>query len=200
MIGIALLGADRVGKTTLVAQLEKLCRAYDTTYLSLHFSGPRPHHESVYDQYLEPFSKLKETPDVVLFDRFTSEAPFYESWRRRFYDEDWQYKIESCEKKLLKIFDNDLKLYYLCPPWGSVHQRHIEEIDQLYGEGMSSWYKHCFQLTLRYNEHIAYYEFMKDYWNNFSHIPNKVMLNNAEYYTVVLDYLESRLSCNLQKV
>lgn len=195
MIGIALIGPDRVGKTTLISKAEKICRDNSKSYLTLHFSGPQPNHKSLFCQYKEPFEMVREEPDVVLFDRFISEAVFYEHIRRGYSVDDWVTATREAEEWMLNRFNQDLVLFYIQPEWEEVRDRHLEELWFTYGNSSSDWYIKEYQLNIRKREHDLYKEFMKDYWNNVTTLPVKHRIQKLEDYKSVLQYLSIRVNC-----
>ena len=54
---IAVLGPDRVGKSTLVENSYNVINEFANVE-KLHFSGPQPHHNSPIEQYIEPQNKV----------------------------------------------------------------------------------------------------------------------------------------------
>lgn len=160
------LGADRVGKTTLIEKSSQLLTDIGKNPYRLHFSGVLPHHNSPIDQFLEPFSIASfHDVDYLFCDRFSPEALFYEAYRRKSgtHPAEYSHVVES----LYMEKSEDLRVVLLCPYWNdTIKSRHEIELRIDYPRGTEWWINKM--LTNRKEEHIAYYDFMTDYLENHS--------------------------------
>ena len=165
---IVLLGADRVGKSTIIENTRLELVSRDVCVRTLHFSGPKPHHHTPIQQYLEPFqSALDENAEVVLCDRGFSEVCFYEKFRRNLeISEEWANSAES----FFASHSFDIRVYLVERPWEWTIPLHILEISTLYPD--CSDYFMDMQLKVREKEHREYYSYMKDYLSNRSLLRN----------------------------
>lgn len=161
---IVVLGADRVGKSTTVDNTRDGLIARDICVRTLHFSGPKPHHHTPIQQYLDPFqSAIEEKAEVVICDRGFSEVCFYEKFRRHIeISEEWANSAES----YFSAYSKTIKVFLIERSWEWSLPFHIIEINTLYPE-CSDYYLEM-QLKARYKEHKAYYAYMKDYLSNRS--------------------------------
>lgn len=161
---IVILGADRVGKSTIVENTKNDLIARDICVRALHFSGPKPHHHTPIQQYLDPFqSALAEEAEVVICDRGFSEVCFYEKFRRHIeISEEWANSAES----FFSAYSSNIKVFLIERTWEWSLPFHIIEIGTLYPE-CSDYYLEM-QLKARHKEHEEYYAYMKDYLSNRS--------------------------------
>lgn len=152
-----ILGADRVGKSTLVGHLQK-----ELNGQIFHFSGPQPEHNSPIDQYIIPLSQSLSSPhENIICDRGGCEVCFYEAYRRGIeIDISWVHSFESwCLSNFSNVF-----VIVVRKDWDRLMiRRHLNELSELYPNA-TSWYKMS-QLTARENEHNDYYEYMYDYFS-----------------------------------
>jgi hypothetical protein len=179
---IFLLGADRVGKSTFAKTLgksitEKLPQGESMHVRTCHFDGPKPHHNSPIEQYIEkisvPVPELSQSNlPVHLFtvcDRGGAEVCFYEKYRRGLtISEAWAQSFESWVlDKFDHVFvillkkDFDKKMVY----------RHMNEIETLAPDDATAYWKKC-QLDIRRAEHEAYYKYMGEYFSETTLIPD----------------------------
>lgn len=173
---IVVLGADRVGKSTIIENTYKDLVAKDICIRKLHFSGPQPHHHSPIQQYLDPFqSALAEKAQVVLCDRGFSEVCFYGKFRRHIeISEEWANSAES----FFSAYSSDLKVFIVEREWDWSLPFHISEINDLYPN--CSNYFLDMQLKIREKEHKEYYEYMEDYLSNRSLLPQTTIISPLE--------------------
>lgn len=161
---IVVLGADRVGKSTIVKNTQEELVSRDVCVRTLHFSGPQPHHHTPIQQYLDPFqSALEEKAQVVICDRGFSEVCFYEKFRRHIeISEEWANSAES----YFSAYSETIKVFLVERTWEWSLPFHIIELNTLY-PGCSDYYLEM-QLKAREKEHEEYYSYMKDYLRNRS--------------------------------
>ena len=161
---IVVLGADRVGKSTIVKNTQDELISQDVCVRTLHFSGPQPHHHTPIQQYLDPFqSALEEKAQVVICDRGFSEVCFYEKFRRNLeISEEWANSAES----YFSAYSETIKVFLVERTWQWSLPHHIIELKSLY-PGCSDYYLEM-QLKTRQKEHEEYYAYMKDYLANRS--------------------------------
>lgn len=154
-------GADRVGKSTLIAGIEKILVGDGKKVKIAHFSGPKPHHHSPIEQYTEVLDPLFKEGfhDFILCDRCGSEVVFYDSWRRR---------VDTCEQWATSFESYIIsrapwpKILLLKRDWCDVKKFHEKEIVEEAGGRCSAYYMDM-QLEGRKKEHQAYYEYMEEY-------------------------------------
>jgi hypothetical protein len=170
-ITVVILGADRVGKSTIATNTVKKLEAdeYDATLL--HFSGPQPYHSSPIQQYIEPFNLACETyPQVIVCDRGFAEVAFYDKFRRHIdISHEWAQSAESyfLEKSL------DVRVFIVRRDWEWSQPHHVAEILDQHPDATAWFVKN--QLEMRRAEHYAYYEYMQDYLDNRSLLPYTVL-------------------------
>ncbi len=170
---IVVLGADRVGKSTLVTRTLEEFESQNIDATALHFSGPKPQHNSPIVQYIEPLETVLQTsPDVIICDRGFSEVCFYDKFRRHVaISEEWAHAAESYfSAKASKVH-----VFMVKRDWEWSRPHHIVEIRQQ--EPDASLYYVRNQLEMRRAEHYAYYEYMEDYLKNRSLLDHTVLLN-----------------------
>lgn len=167
---IVVLGADRVGKSTIVSNTHEQFKEADIDSTVLHFSGPKPHHDSPIEQYIVPLEGVLDTyPQVVICDRGFGEVCFYDKFRRHVdISEEWALASESYfSSRASKIY-----VFLIKRPWEWSKPHHIIEIKEQNPDS-SSYFIHN-QLLMRKAEHYAYYEYMEDYLKNRSLLPHTV--------------------------
>ena len=180
----AVLGADRVGKSTFIEASYRTISDFNPKVAKLHFSGPKPEHNTPIDQYIFPLNKLlkEEKPEYVLCDRGFSEVCFYEKFRRNIViSDEWAVAAES----YFKAISSEIHIIMIQRPWEWSHPKHIQEINELY-PGASNYFKRN-QLLVREKEHIEYYTYMLNYLKNVSTLPYKVI--QPVIGQSVLDYI-----------
>ena len=165
---IAVLGADRVGKSTLVSDTLSRFRDENIDAVSLHFAGPQPSHNSPIEQYTAPLESVLDTlPEVVICDRGFSEVCFYDKFRRHVdISEEWAFAAESY------FFSRAAKIhvFLLKRDWEWSKPHHVIEIKQQHPNATPYFIRN--QLLMREAEHHAYYEYMEDYLKNRSLLPS----------------------------
>lgn len=164
---VVVLGADRVGKSTLISKAFEKFKQQDLDAITLHFSGPQPHHSSPIEQYIKPFDvALDSMPEFILCDRGFSEVCFYDKFRRHIdISHEWAQAAES----YFLSKSSTMRVFLLERPWEWSKPHHITEIKEQYPESTAWWIKN--QLKMREAEHYAYYEYMHKYLDNFSLLP-----------------------------
>lgn len=180
---IAVLGPDRVGKSTLVENSYSTISEFAKVE-KLHFSGPQPHHNNPIDQYIEPLNKAMagNSAEYILCDRGFSEVCFYEKFRRNIViSEQWAVAAESYFFSVSKSID----ILVVERDWDWAKKNHIKEIEELYPKA-SPYYKRN-QLLVREEEHVQYYNYMKDYLENVSTLPYQII--HPKLGESVLDYV-----------
>ena len=180
---IAVLGPDRVGKSTLVENSYNVINEFANVE-KLHFSGPQPHHNNPIDQYIEPLNKVasRGTAEYILCDRGFSEVCFYEKFRRNIViSEQWAVAAESYFFSVSKSVD----ILMVERSWEWARENHIKEIDEIFPNA-SPYYKRN-QLLVREEEHIQYYNYMNEYLKNVSTLPYQII--QPKLGESVLDYV-----------
>lgn len=164
---IAIMGPDRVGKSTLIENLKNHLEGDGKKVEVLHFSGPKSHHNSPIDQYTQPLENaLFRDPDYVICDRFGAEVCFYEDVRRHVtISEEW---AKTCESYFMSR--TDLDVYMVKRDWVWSLPHHKEEILYFYPES-TSWFMDM-KLKERHYEHISYYAYIESYMEKGSIIPH----------------------------
>jgi GTPase SAR1 family protein len=179
-ITVVLLGADRVGKSTIVNNTIKKLEMDGYDVMSLHFSGPQPHHSSPIQQYIEPFDMAREAyPQVIVCDRGFAEVAFYDKFRRHIdISHEWAQSAESyfLEKSL------DVRVYIVKRDWEWSQPHHVTEILEQNPDATAWWVKN--QLAMRRREHEAYYDYMFQYLNNYSLLPHTVLESPSKDHDV----------------
>ena len=182
---ICVLGADRVGKTTIISNTYKglVEKKYDVKLL--HFSGQKPHHDSPIQQYIEPFSQALEAGHpVILCDRGFSEVCFYDKFRRHV---DTPESFANEAEKFFTENSNEIAVVMVKRKWEWSRPHHIEEIKQLHpdvSEYGLSWF-----LEQREKEHYAYYEYMEDFIRTKSLLEKKTIIISPDFSTFSLHWL-----------
>jgi hypothetical protein len=177
---VVVLGADRVGKSTLVEKTKEEFQKQNIDATTLHFSGPRPHHDSPIQQYIEPLDlTLDSMPEVILCDRGFSEVCFYDKFRRHVdISEEWAQAAESYfSSKASKVHVFMVKREW---EWSKPH--HIVEIKQEQPDASLYYIRN--QLAMREAEHYAYYEYMENYLKNYSLLGHTVLLDPEYNYNL----------------
>lgn len=179
-ITVVLLGADRVGKSTIVTNTVKKLEKDGYDAKALHFSGPQPYHSSPIQQYIEPFDLARdEMAQVIVCDRGFSEVCFYDKFRRHVdISHEWAQSAESyfLEKSLHVL------VFLVKRRWEWSQPHHVKEVLDLHPDATAWFVKN--QLEMRKAEHYAYYEYMEDYLNNYSLLPHKVLEDTGLNYDV----------------
>jgi GTPase SAR1 family protein len=178
---IIVLGADRVGKSTLISSLYSHF-SKDYTTECLHFSGPQPHHNSPIDQYLLELERVK-TSELVLCDRGGAEVCFYEKYRR---NHNIPIRWAKLFEKYLKDNFTSFQYVLLKREWAWCMSKHVSEIMALNPDCTSWWLD--LQLEVRRSEHIAYYKYMNKYFGD--HTKQHVMqITTNEFTPTVINSL-----------
>lgn len=177
---IVLLGADRVGKSTIATNTINKLEAQGIDVIPLHFSGPKPYHSSPIEQYIVPFDlALENYPEVIVCDRGFAEVAFYDKFRRHTnISHEWAQSAESY------FLDKStyVKVFIVKRDWEWSKPHHISEIYAENPDSTSWWVRN--QLEMRRAEHEAYYNYMFEYLENYSLLPYEVIENTDEKYDV----------------
>jgi hypothetical protein len=159
---VIILGADRVGKTTVIDKSIELitsCNLYK--YVALHYSEIKPQFHSPIEQFLTPLKSFNPyDTGLLICDRFSPDTLFYESYRHQTgqYPKEYSHIVES---SYLGISE-ELNVILICPPWtDEIEGRHRKELTSQ-NPGCSEWWLSR-MLGIRKKEHWDYYEFMQDY-------------------------------------
>jgi hypothetical protein len=180
----AVLGADRVGKSTFIESSYCTIGAFNKNVHKLHFSGPKPEHNTPIDQYIFPLNELikEKSPEFILCDRGFSEVCFYEKFRRNIViSDEWAVAAES----YFKAISDQIHVLMIQRDWEWSHPKHIQEIDKLYPDA-SNYFKRN-QLLVREKEHVEYYNYMLNYLEHTSTLPFQVI--KPRIAESVLDYI-----------
>lgn len=168
---IILLGADNVGKTTIINNSFSTIKKYmpGTTACYKHFSAPLPGDAPLkqfydYKSYLEDSNELT---DYIYIDRAWPEARFYETFRRG----NDNISINDCLELESDFLDFAKErgyspaIYLIYKPWLFIEKFHMDELlnnteftqesARLNGESLS--------LNNREKEHAEYYLYMLEY-------------------------------------
>lgn len=185
-VTVVLLGADRVGKSTIIENTLRRFRHRNIHATALHFSEPQPHHSSPIEQYIGPFnSVLERTPEFVLCDRGFSEVCFYDEFRRRIsISHEW---AQAAESYFLER-SSDVKVFLLEREWKWSQPHHLIEVREEYPEATAWWIKN--KMKAREAEHYAYYGYMHNYLNRYSLLPHTVLRDTDKDFNL-LDHLVS---------
>lgn len=180
-VTLVLLGADRVGKSTIAANtlVDLDCRGYKGyKAMSLHFSGPKPWHSSPIEQYTEELDKaLTHAPKVIICDRFGAEVAFYDKFRRNVdISHEWAQAVEAYFAQRSK----EVQVYMVKRDWEWSRHHHIIEIRKEFPDCSLWWMKT--QLAMRKAEHEAYYEYMLDYLKNYSMLPYEILEKTSSVF------------------
>lgn len=176
-----LLGADRVGKSTIVKNTIDRFGRKDVDAIALHFSGPQPNHSSPIQQYIEPFeSVLEMMPEFVICDRGFSEVCFYDEFRRHItISPQW---AQSAESYFLER-SSRLHVFLVERDWEWSEPHHLAEVLEQYPDATAWWVKN--QMKAREAEHYAYYDYMHNYLNLHSLLPHTVIRDSDIDYNLV---------------
>lgn len=160
---VVVLGADRVGKTSLIERSMETTVSRGKTPYRLHFSGILPHHNSPIDQFLDPLSLggLQDLDiDVLFCDRFSPDMIFYERYRRQTggHPVEYSHVVESTYMSK----SESLHVILLNPQWnGTMEQRHRDELVSDYPRASEWWIRQM--ISQRKQEHTEYYQFIVNY-------------------------------------
>lgn len=188
---IAVLGPDRVGKTTFISNSkDRVLTDHPNLHPNtLHFAGPKQEHNNPIEQYTQPLDFIVNNfnstniarQHIIFCDRGFSEVCFYDKVRRNIITSDqWAVAAES----YFKQSSDSLSILLIERSWEWSKPFHKKEIDDLYPNA-TRYYKYC-QLLNRENEHRQYYEYMKNYLNKVSTLPYKSI--SPEINESVFDY------------
>lgn len=188
MHSIIVLGADRVGKTTLVNNTSAFLRCGDYDVQMMHFSEIRPWHHSPVDQFRDALTNIEAPgPDVLLIDRFVSDTLFYEETRKQMPGIDPACSQEP-ESLLLEI-SRKVDVVIVQQGWTQeMIDRHIHELRNTNPRATTYWINA--QLELRMKEHHDYYKHTTEYFKTRSlltHIHNIHIIPGAHLYTMCPD-------------
>jgi hypothetical protein len=176
---LVILGADRVGKSTMIADLKNSLLGCSVERLNqvvtLHFSGPKPHHDSPIEQYTDPLDLAinNPSPNVIICDRGFSEVCFYEKYRRGVdISEEWAWTAES----YFASRASRIRVFMIKRDWEWSKPFHIQELNNEYPD-CTKYFLNS-KLKAREAEHHAYYKYMEDYLKNRSLLPSTIFNHN----------------------
>lgn len=170
---LIILGADRVGKSTLVQSVSRHLKSRDKTYTNLHFDGPKHWHNSPIQQYTEAIDLVPSSVDWVICDRGGSEVCFYEKYRRNIdIDHTWAQRFEEYVETNFAWH----KTILIKRDWEWCRPHHIEEINRLWPNCTDYWRNS--QLNMRKAEHECYYEYMDRYFSYISKLMPTILETN----------------------
>lgn len=178
---IFLLGADRVGKSTFAQNIHQSITQHGVqnkkiNIIHCHFDGPKPHHNSPIEQYIEKIQpELNNTTldhclddKYFICDRGGAEVCFYEKYRRGLtIPETWAQSFESWALDKFTTVNTIL----LEANFEDILHRHENEINLTAPRNATAYWKQC-QLDIRRAEHKAYYEYMHNYLTKTTLIPS----------------------------
>jgi hypothetical protein len=166
-----LLGADRVGKSTIIQNTLERIQRRNLDATALHFAGPKPFHSTPIDQYIEPFDQaLESMPEFVLCDRGFSEVCFYDKFRRHI---DISYEWAQAAESYFMEKSSVIKVFLVERDWEWSEPHHIAEVKEQYPDATAWWIKN--QVNARKAEHYAYYDYMHNYLEHYSLLPYTVL-------------------------
>lgn len=180
---LIVLGADRVGKSMIIANTKKLIESAGQTALVWHFSQVKPFHHSPIDQFLGAFERLEnlidqnKKPDYLLLDRFVPDTLFYEPYRNRFreIDPSWALAVES----RLESYSDVTEYLLLKKPWDNeMIERHVEEITKENSNASQYWID--INVEVRRQEHEDYYTHTENFLQNRSLFGHRVLPDDPE--------------------
>ena len=189
---VIVLGADRVGKSTLIANTKKLIDETNCcSYKTLHFSEVKPQHNSPIEQFVTKLDEVKAAgkPNLLLCDRFSPDTIFYEEHRHQTgaHDVELSRMVESIYMEASTYMD----IIFLCPPWSDeMEGRHEEELAQL---GGSPWWIRR-MLDVRRDEHFKYQEFIRNYLDRQTLLDNShIWENESNIFPTIFQHLPNLL-------
>lgn len=162
---LIVLGADRVGKTSLIKSWKEEAGIDLKIWSALHFKGILPSDHSPIDQFLNPLRDVfTEGSDYLFCDRFVHDTIFYEAYRKQMgeFDPEFIRIVDSAYRAC-----SDGVLYTLLLPSGKndMRKRHSEELINKY-PGASKWWVQR-NVDLRMAEQDRYYEHLDKYVNEY---------------------------------
>lgn len=178
------LGADRVGKSTIVNNTLERFKHKGLDAHFLHFSGPKPFHNSPIEQYIEPFNQaLDSYPEFVLCDRGFSEVCFYDDFRRRIsISYEWAQSAES----YFRDRSSSIHVFLIERDWEWSEPHHLKEVVEENPDATAWWVKK--RMEMRRNEHSAYYDYMHNYLHHYSLLPF-TKITDPEFDYDLIDHL-----------
>lgn len=188
---VIVLGADRVGKSTLIKNTETLLdKSNHLSYKTLHFSEVKPYHNSPIEQFMDRLSQIKVMgkPDILLCDRFSSDTIFYEEHRHQTGAHD--VELSRVVESVYMGESEHVSVIFLRPSWSSeLEARHREELMP----GSAWWVSRI--LEKRKQEHKNYNSFTNAYLDNQTLIDrsNIIRVGGDRDYTTVFDLLPNLL-------
>lgn len=194
MESIIVLGADRVGKTTVVGNTFRLLQGYGLNPLLAHF-GPVNHKDHSPMQQFVDFIRGVDSigTDYLLFDRFVSDTLFYEPYRYQLPSIPTHCARET-ESVLIEASDR-VDIVLIRHPWNEdIEQRHRQEVSELW-PGCSAYWLDA-QVRKRKLEHEMYYEHTEKYLLTETLIPKSRIhyvdgdLYDSDYDLGYIDSLE----------
>lgn len=170
MESIIVLGADRVGKTTITGNTFRLLQGYGLNPLIAHFGAVSHRSHSPMQQFTD-FVRGVDTvnTDYLLFDRFASDTLFYEPYRYQLPPIPTHCAREA--ESVLIDASNRVDVVLIRHPWNEgMVQRHCEEIAELWPDCSAYWLDA--QVRKRKLEHEMYYEHTERYLRDETLIPS----------------------------
>lgn len=166
-----LLGADNVGKTTLINNSMKFCN--DQLKLKpfyYHFSAPNKgrHPKDMYKSalYTNIRDAILDETDILYIDRAWPESKFYEL-NRRGINITWEscFEVEQAYKNFADVYGYQIHIYVMVKEWDFIEKFHIQELNKSKEFVLESNAKNQepMELGARKLEHQKYYRFMMDY-------------------------------------
>lgn len=192
MKAIIVLGADRVGKSTLVANTVRAAQAGGLSVLDCHFSEIKPDHHSPVWQFDKALDLCaNDLPDLFLADRFVSDTLFYETYRSQMAPIPAEF-AKTIESKLLSLATDGIWIVLLEHYWdGRLADRHTQEILNSNPDCTPYWVSK--QVDMRRAEHEAYYQHTKEYLTNTSLIGKSIgyrVLTEGDIYRPSVSLLD----------
>ena len=170
------LGADNVGKTTMLMYSMKFAReVLNKEVFYLHFSAPKKG-ENPCDMYYEALEKLVPYLDryeYVYLDRAWPESKFYEQERRGViipYEE--VLEVEKTYQDLFKKYGYESGIYLMYKNWDFIRKFHIQELEknQEFVQESKKLNDEPDSLGARKLEYGKYYHYMQDYCNTRTYL------------------------------
>lgn len=159
-------GADRVGKSTLIENVQKYllpqnCAVY-------HHSAPPKGQVSIFDFYNDHVEEwLQSDKEWCLFDRSYPCSFILEDHRRH----NFGHMEDVVDLELKWLADDRFEVVQVAVerPWNWSAKHHLIELKELFPEA-SLWFIRDEYVT-RMKEHKYYYEKLYDFYRNFTAFP-----------------------------
>lgn len=184
-----ILGADNVGKTTLIStSIQNVRNKGGVTYYH-HFSAPR--NQTAREMYLDTADMLEDAildrkPSHLYIDRAWPESAFYEDFRRKIIiPKEETLEIENYYNELFTRYGFRVSLILLYKPFKAIAQYHKNELAAEISKTQAHLTGEKLTLMDRELEHIAYYDFMRDYLENTCTLPYMILESYDIGFTLV---------------